>query len=75
LGDYVVHAVVICIVEAALAGAVVGVALGNFVAALEAFEALFTECLKAKFDQFISCMIPGLELITQVQGDGKWHDI
>jgi hypothetical protein len=75
LGDYVVKAIVDCIIEAALAGAVIGVALGNFAAALEAFDALFTECLKDKFGQFISCMIPGLELITKVQGDGQWHDV
>ncbi len=73
LGALAEKAILTCMLEAALAGAVVGVVLGNFAAAIAAFRALLTECLKDKFSQFVSCMIPGLMLATEPSG--PWHDV
>lgn len=75
LGALVSHVIETCAWHAALSGAVVGVVLGNFIAALQAFRAVFTECLKDKLDQFIQCMIPGLVLITEVKAGDDWHDV
>jgi hypothetical protein len=49
--------------------------MGNFAAALAAFQGIFTQCLEDKFGQFISCMIPGLALIFEVVPADDWHDI
>jgi len=51
------------------------VVMGNFAAALAAFQGIFTQCLEDKFGQFISCMIPGLALIFEVVPADDWHDI
>lgn len=75
LGAFVGHVIETCAWHAALSGAVVGVVLGNFIAALQAFRAVFTECLKDKLGQFIQCMIPGLALITEVKAGNDWQDV
>jgi hypothetical protein len=75
LGNLVESAIIQCIWEAAVAGAVIGVVMGNFAAALAAFQGIFTQCLEDKFGQFISCMIPGLALIFEVVPADDWHDI
>lgn len=69
LGQLAEDAFLDCLWQSVLAGAVVGIALGNFPAALAAFKALLSECLKSKFKQFISCMIPGLSIDKVVTSD------
>ncbi|WP_298671514.1 hypothetical protein [uncultured Sphingomonas sp.] len=73
LGKLIENAVTDCAWKAALAGAVIGVAMGNFASAIAAFKALFTECLKAKFQDVITCMLPGLALDAEVKQ--QWQDI
>lgn len=69
LGQLAEDAFLDCLWQSVLAGAVVGIALGNFPSALAAFKALLSECLKSKFKQFISCMIPGLSIDKVVTSD------
>lgn len=73
VGNIIERVITACAFNAALTGAVVGVVLGNFVAALEAFRGVFTECIKSKLGDFISCLIPGLALISEVKS--SWRDI
>lgn len=73
LGDIVLNVVEDCFWHAVLAGAVVGAALGNLPAAIAAFKGIFTECIKQQLHQLLTCMIPGLLLATEVDGD--WDDI
>ncbi|HRH14197.1 MAG TPA: hypothetical protein PK225_07580 [Azonexus sp.] len=75
LGQLVGKVVEACAWRGALSGAVVGVVLGNFIAALQAFRAVFTECLKEKLGQFIQCLIPGLALINQIKPGDDWRDV
>lgn len=73
LGDIVLNVVEDCFWHAVLAGAVVGAALGNLPAAIAAFKGIFTECIKQQLRQLLTCMIPGLLLTTEANGD--WDDI
>jgi hypothetical protein len=72
LGALVERAIETCLWESALAGAVVGVALGNFAAALAAFRALIVACLSEKFGEFIDCMTPGILVNTD---SSPWRDV
>ncbi len=62
-----------CALSAAVTGAVVGVVLWNFVAALAAFEAVFTECIEGKIGEYVVCLLPGLLLSKIVEID--WKDV
>jgi hypothetical protein len=73
LGNLVEDAIVDCALKSALAGAVIGVAMGNFASAIAAFQALFTRCLQDKFREAIKCMMPGLAINTEITQ--QWHDI
>jgi hypothetical protein len=75
IGSIVVNMIEDCAWMAALSGAVIGVVLGNFVAALAAFKAVFTGCIKNKAGQFIACLIPGLALVDTVIPGQDWHDV
>lgn len=66
LGDMVKE----CAKQAATAGIVVGLVLGNFPAALAAFETAFSECMEHKLDRFVPCLIPG---IVVMKVEGPWH--
>lgn len=61
-----------CLLQAALASAVIGVALSNFAAALAAFKGIFVECVKFHWKRTLDCMVPGLALITAPEDD--WTD-
>lgn len=71
LGNLVETAINDCAWKSALASAVIAVVLWNFPVGLAAFKALFTECIRAKFGNAVSCLIPGLVLNTEVVND--WH--
>ena len=58
-----------CAIASAIVGSVVGVVLGNFLAAEAAFVALFKRCIVIKVGQHVSCMVPTIALITE---KGKW---
>jgi hypothetical protein len=62
-----------CAFEAGLEGAVVGVALFNFPAALSAFLGAFQDCITKRADETIECMVPGLALLISTQKD--WFDV
>ena len=72
LGAWALRLVEKCAFHAALVGAVVGIVLVDFIAALAAFDAVFEDCIVEHFDDTISCMIPGLGLITIANG---WSDV
>jgi hypothetical protein len=54
-----------CAINAALAGAVIGIVLANFAAALAGFQAVFTNCLQFKGLFVAGCFVPGLSLLTE----------
>jgi hypothetical protein len=66
LGDMVKE----CAKQAATAGIVVGLVLGNFPAALAAFETAFSECMEHKLNKFVPCLIPG---IAVMKVEGPWQ--
>lgn len=67
--------VMACVFRAALSGAVVGVALGNIMAALHTFRAIFSECIKEKLLMLYACLLPGLMLIGENQPGDDWHPL
>ena len=71
VGALVERIITDCLWFAALSATVVGIVVGDFSAALAAFRALFTECLKDKLGQVVDCMTPGIMLVTEVIDD--WH--
>lgn len=58
-----------CAIKAAVAGAVIGIVLGNFPGAIIAFKAVFTECIEYNAGQYVQCLVPGLALLTEPESD------
>lgn len=71
LGDIVLEIVTDCIWTSAGIGAVVGVVLWNFVAAIAAFQATFERCIQIKTGRAIRCLVPGLAIVKVVRDDWR----
>jgi hypothetical protein len=54
-----------CAVNAVIIGAIIGIVLSNFAAALVAFRVSFTRCVSAVPAHILTCLIPGLALVTE----------
>jgi hypothetical protein len=65
LGQTVVDDLKVCIIKAAVAGAVIGIVLADFPAGLAAFVAVFNDCVAYAAGQLAACLIPGLEMLTE----------
>lgn len=69
IAQWMVSMVEGCIVKAVLAGAILGIVLDDFAAALAAFRAVFVDCCESIPGQTAMCLVPGLALVTEPQGD------
>ena len=68
---YVIAQLEGCAVKAVLTGALIGVVLSNFAAALATFRVVFVDCVSAIPANTARCLAPGLVLLTEPDGDWK----
>jgi hypothetical protein len=61
-----------CVVESALASAVIGLVTENFPAAIIAFKALTLACIKEHALKEFPCMVPDLFLVSEAR---DWHRV
>jgi hypothetical protein len=54
-----------CAVNAVIIGAIIGIVLTNFTAALLAFRVSFTQCVNSVPARIFACLVPGLALVTE----------
>lgn len=58
-----------CAINAVLTGALIGIVLSNFAAALATFRVVFIDCVSSIPANIARCLAPGLVLLTESDGD------
>lgn len=71
IAQFIVSQIEGCAIKSVLTGALIGIVLSNFAAALAAFRVVFVDCVSGIPARVARCLVPGLVLLTEHDGDWK----